>query len=254
MTRGYDLDHPGTTLLHWQAVTIFGAAAVDIATSQPEWRSTCPDLIVRVSSPAIRERYDAVLPGVVVYAIGQRPECVDDYYADPDGKRLYAVARTRKWEDPSSAEAEGMDRIPCPAALLTYGSYCLFMAADRGVGYRHEVDRWRLAEGSARQSAETRLLWTADHRGVNFAVENQPWDSMRGIIAHTNISAQAYSAGEAWRTAVNELTLNAASRAFGFNRDLPIPLLEEARRRYEATMGYLRSLGMEIHGRPFGDR
>jgi len=61
-------------------------------------------------------------------------ECLDDYFTDPDGNRLYAVARVRKWRDPSSAEAGGMDRIPGSMAVSTYGAYCLFMAADRVVG------------------------------------------------------------------------------------------------------------------------
>ncbi len=69
-----------------------------------------------------------------------------------------------------------------------------------------------------------------------------------------SISTEAYSAGEARRIGVNELMLNAGSRAFGFNMDLPLSLLEEARRRYESTVEFLQCLGMQIHPRPFGER
>jgi hypothetical protein len=100
----------------------------------------------------------------------------------------------------------------------------------------------------------TRLLWTADDRGVNFAVEMQPWDSGRGIPTHTNISEQAYAGGEAWRTGPNQITVSAASRAFGFNRELPSLLLAEAAARYDAAVQFLRSIGLDVTAIPFGQR
>lgn len=101
---------------------------------------------------------------------------------------------------------------------------------------------------------DTRLLWTADQRGVNFAVEMQAWDSGRGIPTHTNISQQAYAGGEAWRTGPNHITISAASRAFGFNRELPSSVLAEAAARYDATVQFLRSIGLEVTAIPFGQR
>jgi hypothetical protein len=85
----------------------------------------------------------------------------------------------------------------------------------------------------------TRLLWTADDRRINFAVEMQPWDSGRGTRARTNICQQAYAVGKAFRTGLNRLTITAVSRAFGFNRDLPEALLAEASTRYDAAVQFL---------------
>ncbi len=54
VTPGSDIEHPATTLLHWQAVIVFGPAAVQLATSEAQWGSKYPALIARLSSPAIR--------------------------------------------------------------------------------------------------------------------------------------------------------------------------------------------------------
>jgi len=100
----------------------------------------------------------------------------------------------------------------------------------------------------------TRLLWTIDDRGVNFMLEDQPWDSGRGTPTHTNMSAQAYAAGEAWRTGPNRITVSAASRAFGFNDRLSPELFAEATARYEAAVRVMRSLGLDVTALPFGQR
>jgi hypothetical protein len=100
----------------------------------------------------------------------------------------------------------------------------------------------------------TRLLWTADERGVNFATEMQTWDSGRGIPAHTNLSEQAYAAGEARRTGPNQLTMTSASRAYGFNDRLGVELFAEAAARYESAVSLLRSLGIDVTALPFGLR
>jgi hypothetical protein len=100
----------------------------------------------------------------------------------------------------------------------------------------------------------TRLLWTADERGVNFALEMQPWDSGRGIPTHTNVSQQAYAAGEAWRTGPDQLTVSAASRAYGFNDKLGVEMFAEAAVRYESAINFLRSLGIDVKALPFGLR
>ena len=100
----------------------------------------------------------------------------------------------------------------------------------------------------------TRLLWTADERGVNFAVEMQTWDSGRAIPTHTNLSEQAYAAGEAWRTGPDQLTMTSASRAFGFNDQLGVDLFAEASMRYESAVSFVRSLGIDANGLLFGWR
>jgi hypothetical protein len=49
---------------------------------------------------------------------------------------MYAVKRG--WRDRSGAESRGHVRIPIQEALLTCGAFCLFMASDKGIGYRGE--------------------------------------------------------------------------------------------------------------------
>jgi hypothetical protein len=75
------------------------------------------------------------------------------------------------------------------------------------------------ASGTQGESS-TRGLWTVDQRGANFLLENQAWDSDRGIPTHVNISTQAYSGGEFWRTGTDKITISSASRAFGYNDKL----------------------------------
>lgn len=99
----------------------------------------------------------------------------------------------------------------------------------------------------------TKLLWTIDDEGCHFIREDQPWDSARGMPSHTNLSLRAYAGGEAWRTGPNRVTINAASRAFGYNRDSP-EMLAEAQARYEAAVRYMQALGLEVIALPFGTR
>ena len=108
----------------------------------------------------------------------------------------------------------------------------------------------------------TTLLWTVDKNGVNFVPEQTAWDSSRGIPSHTNISNEAYFAGEAWRTADGTVTLNTGSRAFGYNWQTAGDLsggdltsyLTEMQARYDGSVQYMESLGLKVNPTPLGER
>ncbi len=250
----FELSDPALTLRHWQAVVTFGHPAVRKILAQPRWVVKHLDVLQKTQSKDLRTQFDVILPGEMILEMAAQPECLDDYYADPDGQRLYAVARRRKWEEPSSAETDGLLKIPDTEALLSYGAFCLFMASDRSIGYRRERDLLRFANEPENIPAKTKLLWTMDERGMNLIQENQPWDSFRGIVSHRNLSQQAYLGGEAWRTGENELTLNAASRDFGYNRDFPQAVLDEAEQRYRAVIDHLVKQKLNVTARPWGTR
>jgi len=111
----------------------------------------------------------------------------------------------------------------------------------------------------------TKLLWTIDDKGAHFALEDQPWDSTRPDgshdPSHTNLSGQAYAGGEAWRTGPNQLTVNAASGAFGYRSYFPTTpsndprfttMFEEGAARFSAAIRYFISRGLEIEPLPYG--
>ena len=250
----FTINHSALTLTHWQAVVTFGSDAVETVLKQPRWLSKYATLIQQTQSNDKRTKYDAILPGEFIYEMSGQKTCWDNYYADSDNSRLYAVARERKWAEPSSAESDGLVKLVNQQALLDYGAFCLFMASDKSIGYRYEKDMLRFANEPDNLSAKTKLLWTFDERGVNFIEESKRWDSMRGIITHANISRQAYFGGEAWRTGENELTINGASRYFGYNRDFPVALIEEAEKRYKAAISRLQAQNLKVIARPLGTR
>jgi hypothetical protein len=82
-----------------------------------------------------------VLPGEIVYEIAGSEKCRDDYFADPDGVRLYAVDRVQMESGPPAAEARGHIKFPNQLALEIYGPYCLFSASDKGIGYKGENEQ-----------------------------------------------------------------------------------------------------------------
>jgi len=126
------------TLEYWQAIVTFGPAAVEVVLRHPEWTNRYPELLADLGSLPEVEKRKVVLPKELLLAIAARDDCVDDFYADPDGSRLYAVRRRRPWAEPSSAETDGLLRIPGVDALRSYGAFCLFNASDRGIGYKGE--------------------------------------------------------------------------------------------------------------------
>ncbi len=113
-----------------------------------------------------------------------------------------------------------------------------------------------------RGDAKTKLLWTIDDQGAHFVPEKMDWDSSRGMPSHTNISDSAFFAGEAWRTGPNEITINAGSGAFGYNRQYAQSLTGEALEAYKAAMQarfdraveYFRQSGFEVKQIPLTER
>jgi len=115
----------------------------------------------------------------------------------------------------------------------------------------------------ARGDESTKLLWTIDDQGAHFVPENTlRWDSTRGRPSHTNISDSAYFGGEAWRTGPNEITINAGSGAFGYNRGYANKLTVKALDDYMASMQarfdraaeYFRQLGFDVKVIPLTER
>jgi hypothetical protein len=108
----------------------------------------------------------------------------------------------------------------------------------------------------------TKLLWTIDDQGAHFIPEGLQWDSSRGCPSHTNLSDAAYSGGEAWRTGPNEITINAASGAFGYSQRVANSLTGEAVEAYKAAMQvrfdqaaeYFRQLGFDVKTNPLTER
>jgi len=114
-----------------------------------------------------------------------------------------------------------------------------------------------------RGDERTKLLWTIDDQGAHFVPENTlRWDSSRGRPSHTNMSDAAYFGGEAWRTGPNEITINAGSGAFGYNRNYANSLTGEAlddyltamQARFDRAAEYFRQLGFEVKQIPVTQR
>ena len=124
------------SLKYWQAVVAFGLNAVEGTLSKTEVASRHPDLVHKLSVSDEQTKREITLPREVVLDIVAHPECKDDYYADPDGRRLYSVER--RWSDRSGPQARGHVLIDKQKALEEYGAYCLSLASDRGIGYKGE--------------------------------------------------------------------------------------------------------------------
>ena len=93
------------SLKYWQAVEAFGLNAVEGTLSKTEVASRHPDLVHKLSVSDEQTKREITLPREVVLDIVAHPECKDDYYADPDGRRLYSVER--RWSDRSGPQARG---------------------------------------------------------------------------------------------------------------------------------------------------
>jgi hypothetical protein len=126
------------SLKYWQAVVAFGQAAVEETLRKPDVFSRHRELIEKLYTVDDETKREIILPGDLVFYIVAHPECKDDYYADPDGKRLYSVER--RWDDRTGPETRGHVLIENTEALTEYGAYCLFMASDRGIGYKGEKE------------------------------------------------------------------------------------------------------------------
>lgn len=115
-------------LRYWQAAVAFGPAAVEGTLTRPDVASRHSELVHKLSVSDEQSRRGTMLPRDVVFEIAAHPECKDDYYADPDGKRLYSVER--RLRDRGAPRARGNVLIDNREALQEYSAYCLFMASD----------------------------------------------------------------------------------------------------------------------------
>ena len=118
-------------------------------------------------------------------------------------------------------------------------------------------------EFGIRGDAKTKLLWTIDEHGAHFVPEyGVEWPGTRGFPSHTNISETAYFGGEAWRTGPNEITINAGSGAFGYNRIYAKTLgIEDLtayvtvmQQRFDQAAEYFKQLGFEVKVIPLTER
>jgi hypothetical protein len=95
--------------------------------------------------------------------------------------------------------------------------------------------------------AQSKYLWTIDHRGVNAAPEMTPFPTPRGNIVHTNLSSEASIGGEAWFGPNNSVTINAGSGRFGDGAGITPG-------QWDAASQYWRNLGYDVTPIPFGQR
>ena len=119
------------------ALTVFGEEAVRSVLLQPRWAKVYSSLQSKAQSTDGPTAFGIPLPGELIFEIAGRAECLYDFYADPDGVRLYAAARNGDWTP--AAEALGGKRITAQEALLAYGAVSLFTAVDKGSGLRGEM-------------------------------------------------------------------------------------------------------------------
>jgi hypothetical protein len=139
--KAYAVTDDIRSLRYWQAIVAFGHEAVENELAEPRWCEKHPEIVEALASSDEQAKRGILLPGDIVFEIAGREECAEDFYADPDGKRLYAVER--EWRDRSGPESRGHVLIPNQEALLTYGAFCLFRASDKGIGYKGEQDTLR---------------------------------------------------------------------------------------------------------------
>lgn len=142
MNRKADLsDNELYSLKYWQAVVAFGATAVENTVNESRWIEIFPEIFDKLRSDNMLYKRDVILPGDIIYEIAGREECVDDYFADRDEERLYAIDKQKKVS--YKPDLSDCVYIPTQEALIDYGATCLFEASDKGVGYRGERDTLR---------------------------------------------------------------------------------------------------------------
>ncbi len=120
---------PEPQLRYWQALAAFGSAAVEEVLALPLWKDCFPQL--RLTPP----NYDFLLPEEFVFAIATSQLCAYTFFADSDGKRLFAHPIAGLGKSPPHLAASR--RLSAAEALQLYGARCLFDAVDGGVGVGH---------------------------------------------------------------------------------------------------------------------
>ncbi|WP_241556005.1 TIGR04388 family protein [Leptospira yasudae] len=92
-------------------------------------------------------------------------------------------------------------------------------------------------------SPSKKYLWTIDNNGINLGLE-QTTIGNNSVIKHSNLSSQAYSGGEVWFTAENEVHMNAWSGRFGAGANI-----SEA--QWKASVDAWKSLGYKVVVEPY---
>ena len=123
-------------LEHWQAVTVFGETAVDAVLRGSKYGQRHPALASISTSPKLEGMDRRVLPGCVVWEIAGHSECLYDFFTTASENMIYPARRGEglvlPFEVPDARRVERQD------ALRDFGSFCLFMAVHRGMGYKGE--------------------------------------------------------------------------------------------------------------------
>lgn len=121
----------------------------------------------------------------------------------------------------------------------------VLIGSEEGVQTRN-LGRFRDVVEGSRGDPDSKYLWTLDDRGINIALENTPFPTPRGVIVHSNISDEAYIAGEAWFQG-DHVIINAGSGRFGDRSGVPA-------RVFQGAIRYWQHLGYEVEAIPFGKR
>ncbi len=143
MQKKSGLSNSVLTCRYWQAVVAFGENAVRDVLYQSIWADKYPELIQTIKQGNDQGRVKIILPTEIVREIARSKKCENEFYADPDGLRLYGVPIKVRCAEPSSVEAAGFRKVPIHEALERYGAYCLFKACDSSYGYKGERDQLR---------------------------------------------------------------------------------------------------------------
>jgi hypothetical protein len=104
MSKTDSLSGEGPSLKNWRAEITFGPEAVDAILSEARWAQQFPDVVERLQSRDEIAKSQTVLPGEMIYVIAGRDECTFDFYASPDGDRLYGKYRHKEWPEPRAID------------------------------------------------------------------------------------------------------------------------------------------------------
>lgn len=94
---------------------------------------------------------------------------------------------------------------------------------------------------------ETTYLWTIDERGINIGLEQTPFPTSRRNIVHSNISKEAYIAGELWFISESEIIINAGSGRFGYGSGATLE-------QWNTAIEFWQTLGYKVNAVPFNKR
>jgi len=123
---------PEIRMRYWKAQTTFGEEATKRVISDPKWKKQYPELYQQLESFNKRVQFDAILPEPMVLEMAVYS--IYAYEADPDGERLYCLGYKDK------IKVKPIQFLSALDAVQEYGSECVFMATDKSVGYKWEVD------------------------------------------------------------------------------------------------------------------